>query len=200
GSSPGGLWWVPRAAFPAGPHLSLQPAQAPLWGMGKVLALEYPESWGAMIDLPPVATDNELSMLWADIARPSAEDHIAFRDGQRLVARLARLRPGESHKVQLQPDASYLITGGLGTLGLRVAQWMAQHGARHLVLTARRAPSPQTLETFSRIGAQILPAQADVSDLPAMAALFARIESSLPPLRGIVHAAGLPGFQALQDM
>ena len=195
------LWLVSRSAVPAGPApLPLQPAQAPLWGLGKVLALEYPESWGGMIDLPPVPSPDEVSMLWSDIAHPTPDDHIAFRAGQRYVARLERTRAVQSDAVKFHPDASYLITGGLGILGLRVAHWMVQHGARHLVLTSRRDPSAQNLDTLTQLGAQVLTAQADVSDQPAMAALFARIQASLPPLRGIVHAAGLPGFQPIQDL
>ena len=85
------LWLVTRGAVPAGSSpLPLHPAQAPLWGLGKVAALEYPEFWGGMLDLPPVATENEAALLWAVIGRPDAEDQIAFRDGQRFVARLDR--------------------------------------------------------------------------------------------------------------
>jgi hypothetical protein len=153
-----------------------------------------------MIDLPPVPVASEVSLLWSDIAHPTSDDHVAYRDGQRFVARLERVRALQSHPVKFNPDASYLITGGLGTLALRVAQWMAQNGARHLILTSRRDPSGQNLDALTQLGAQVLTVQADVSDQPAMAALFARIQASLPPLRGIVHAAGLPGFQPVQDL
>src|SRR4030095_5755159 len=123
---------------------------------------------------PPIATENDAALLWAVIGRPDAEDQIAFRDGQRFVARLARVRAAESHKLKFQPDASYLITGGLGTLGLRLAQWMGQQEPGAFILTARRDPSSQAQDSLSQLrqaGAQVSVVKADVSDEEAMGKL-----------------------------
>ena len=95
----------------------------------------------------------------------------------------------------LNGAATYLVTGGLGALGLLVAEWMVERGARSLVLVGRHAAaSPDTdarLERLRRNGAGLAVWSVDLSSRPATDALFARIDSELPPLAGIVHAAGV---------
>jgi len=96
--------------------------------------------------------------------------------------------------ITLRSDATYLITGGLGSLGLLVAQWLVQQGARHLVLTGRRdAPDKAraAIEEMEKIGAQVVVAQADVTRGEQVASVLARIDESMPSLRGIIHAAGV---------
>ena len=91
-------------------------------------------------------------------------------------------------------DASYLITGGLGGLGLRLARRLASLGARHLVLVARRAPSADAravLEALEAEGVAVRVAAADVSDADSVDALLADVQASMPPLRGVFHAAGV---------
>lgn len=77
-------------------------------------------------------------MLAGLLAHPPGEDLVVIRDG---LARVARLRPHEPDGQDLtcSPDAAYLVTGGMGALGLRVAGWLADRGARRLVLLGRTA-------------------------------------------------------------
>ncbi|MGF7179797.1 SDR family NAD(P)-dependent oxidoreductase [Tunturiibacter psychrotolerans] len=92
------------------------------------------------------------------------------------------------------PDASYMITGGLAGLGLLTAEWLVREGARHLVLTGRSEPSTQALEiirAMEREGAQVLIAPGDVSDRNHLEQVFAKFGSALPPLVGIIHSAGV---------
>lgn len=104
--------------------------------------------------------------------------------------------PRTAHAL-LQPgaEASYLVTGGLGGFGLKTAQWLASKGARHLVLISRSgAVTPEALSAISALQAQgvTVTAQAcDVTNLPALTALFAHMANTLPPLRGVVHAAAV---------
>ena len=94
----------------------------------------------------------------------------------------------------LRTDGTYLITGGLGGLGLLIAGWMIERGARHLVLFGRHAPSPQARETIHRLtalGATISVAQGDVAVETDVSALLAATALKTPALRGIVHAAGV---------
>ncbi len=196
------LWLVTQGAVPVGSSLP-GVAQAPLWGLGKVVALEYPELWGGMLDLAPEAAKDEVTSLLAEIEDSQGEDHLALRDGQRYVARLVHKQLPESRKVTLQSDATYLITGGLGALGLKVAEWMVEQGAKQLVLTGRRGASGKAQETISQLkqaGAKVLVAQADVCDEGDVVRMLEGIEVSMPPLRGIVHAAGVPGYEAIKDM
>jgi len=105
------------------------------------------------------------------------------------------IHPASQTAVSLRSDATYLITGGLGGFGLAVAQWMAQRGARHLVLVGRSgaasAEAAGTLQALEQSGVQVVAARADVSQKQSLADVLARIERSMPPLRGVVHAAAV---------
>jgi len=188
------LWLVTRGTMPVGQPLPLSVAQAPLWGLGKSFALEHPKMWGGMIDLAPDALVDEATTLLTEIWDSQKEDHLAFRDGQRYVARLVRSSFPKSQEVSLRSDSTYLITGGLGGLGLRVAQWMVEHGVRHLVLIGRSGALIQAQEVLKKLeqtGAQILVAKADVSNEESMIRVLEEISASMPAVRGLVHAAGV---------
>lgn len=91
-------------------------------------------------------------------------------------------------------QSTYLITGGPGALGLAIAQRMIERGARHLVLMSRRAPSPDVetrLEDLQQTGAAIAVVQGDVSRLDDVRSVLTRITRDMPPLRGVIHAAGV---------
>ena len=93
----------------------------------------------------------------------------------------------------LPADASYMITGGLGELGLLIAQWLVHQGAKHLVLVSRRAPNEtlrKQIETLEQGETQISVVEADVTDYDAMDRVLQDKDPSLP-LRGIIHAAGV---------
>lgn len=95
---------------------------------------------------------------------------------------------------QFRNDGTYLITGGLGGLGLLTAGWMAEHGAGHLVLASRRSLTPEIEEqiaTLKQTGTEVTVFQTDVASGKQVGQLLTTIEHSLPPLRGIIHAAGI---------
>ncbi|MBZ4422804.1 type I polyketide synthase [Myxococcus sp. RHSTA-1-4] len=96
---------------------------------------------------------------------------------------------------RLRSDGTYLITGGLGGLGLSVARWMVEQGARHLVLLGRGTQlNPAQRETVSAMeaaGARVTVAGADVADRARLARVFADIAAGALPLRGVIHAAGV---------
>lgn len=202
GSGSPRLCLVTRNAVPVGSSLPAV-AQAPMWGLGKVVALEHPELWGGMLDLAPEATEDEATKLLAEIEDSQGEDHLAFRNGQRYVARLVRKQLSESQGLAFQSDGTYLITGGLGALGLKIARWMVEQGARQLVLISRRGASSEAQETLSQLeqaGAKILVTQADVSNEEDMVKVLEEVSASMPALRGIVHAAGVSRYEAIADM
>jgi malonyl CoA-acyl carrier protein transacylase len=94
----------------------------------------------------------------------------------------------------IQADGSYLITGGLGGLGLKVAGWMVEQGAQHLVLLGRTEPSDSAHEqilTWEQSGVHVEVRQADVAHLDQMTAILDDVSRTMPPLRGIIHAAGV---------
>ena len=94
----------------------------------------------------------------------------------------------------VQEDVSYLVTGGLGGLGLKVAEWLVAKGARYIVLTGRREPTSyaqESIQQLEEIGAKVLVVSADISLLDDVEQLLATVRTSMPPLKGIVHAAGV---------
>ena len=102
----------------------------------------------------------------------------------------------------VRPDATYVITGGLGSLGREVARRLAERGARHLVLLGRRDPSPDAqavVDALRADGVAVRVARVDVADRDAVRALVAEIEAAGPPLRGVFHAAGVTDDAFLVD-
>lgn len=100
---------------------------------------------------------------------------------------------GKNAPRQFDANSSYLITGGLSGLGLLVAQWMVKHGARHLVLIGRSEPSQEAMQAMNGMvesGAQVVIARGDVANRNHLHDVFARFDHELPPLRGVIHAAG----------
>jgi acyl transferase domain-containing protein/acyl-CoA synthetase (AMP-forming)/AMP-acid ligase II/NADPH:quinone reductase-like Zn-dependent oxidoreductase/acyl carrier protein len=105
-----------------------------------------------------------------------------------------RVRVGADGAIALRDDATYLVTGGLGALGLVMAQWLADHGARHLVLVGRRPPSPDAEAAVTALRARdvdVTVAAADVAQEADVARVLDGIARTPWPLRGVVHAAGV---------
>jgi len=94
----------------------------------------------------------------------------------------------------IDPEASYLVTGGLGALGLAVAGWLVAQGCRHLALTGRRGASDKTaraVEQLRQDGVQVMVMSADVAEEADVTRIMAELRAAMPPLKGIFHAAGL---------
>ena len=140
------VWLVTRGAQAVTAGQAVAVAQAPLWGLGRVIAEEHREFWGGLIDLDPASgAEASAAQLYDQINRPDGEDQLAYRRNQRYAARLARLScpPPAFRQPRWRPDAAYLITGGLGGIGLQVARWMAKQGARRLILMGRTQLPPR---------------------------------------------------------
>ena len=94
----------------------------------------------------------------------------------------------------ISPEATYLVTGGLGGLGLEVANWLVEQGAAHLVLVGRSQPSQaaqERIDQWQQAMVQVEIAGADVADAEQIASVLSEIHRTMPPLRGIIHAAGV---------
>ena len=188
------LWLITQNAVSVGQYQedSLAVAQTPLWGLGKVIALEHTELWGAIIDNPDVT--DLLAEIGDGIDSRQKEDQVAYRNGERYVVRLARTEPPIPGNTPLSTENSYLITGGLGVLGLKIAHWMFDQGVRNLILAGRSEPSLEARMLLDRLeerGARIMVASTDVSDWTQMNDLFQEMAENMPPLRGVIHAAGV---------
>jgi acyl transferase domain-containing protein/acyl carrier protein len=190
------LWLVTRGAVPAQASTPLEVAQAPLWGLGLVMSTEHPELGVRLLDLDPARAEGEAERLADDLRGPVVDEPwVALRNGRRHAPRLVRGRLPERPAMPLRPDGSYLITGGMGALGLAVARWMVERGARHLVLTGRRGAAgratEEALEGLRRSGADVRGVRADVSKPDDVARVLSELEATMPPLAGIIHAAGV---------
>ncbi|UVO13601.1 type I polyketide synthase [Mycobacterium sp. SVM_VP21] len=193
------LWLVTRGAQPAGweesESGSLSVAQAPVWGLGRSIDHEYPELQATGVDLSDDGGPEELRGLFSEIWTDNSETDVALRGPRRYVARLEPYTApsAQAGQLTLRDDATYLVTGGLGAVGGKVAGWLVERGARHLVLMGRSAPTAAaqaTLDGLRAAGAEVTIAQGDVTKSADVAAALATIGASMPPLRGVVHAAG----------
>jgi acyl transferase domain-containing protein len=192
------MWVVTQGVQPVGSHPEpVAVAQAPLRGLSRVIAMEHPELRCVGIDLDPLAPEQNVASVYRELFVTGNEDQVAFRQGVRHVARLrpASLQTAPAPVTTVfNPDGTYLITGGFGDLGMYVAQSMARAGARHLVLMGRRGASASADEQIKKMqeaGVEVIPYLGDVARREDVAALLTQIKGSMPPLRGIIHAAGV---------
>jgi NADPH:quinone reductase-like Zn-dependent oxidoreductase/acyl carrier protein len=122
----------------------------------------------------------------------------------RHIGKIVVVDPSTRDSFELHDSGTYLITGGLGGIGLTVARWMVAQGARRLVLVGRRAPTAEALKAIQEMqqaGAEVIVAQADIARRSEVAALLAAHGSLKQPWRGVIHAAGVidDGALVLQD-
>ena len=204
-----GVWVTTRGVQPVivdGRATSV--AQAPLWGLGRVAAREKPELWGGLIDLDFVAdAGRDAAALRRIISQDRSESQIALRSGDRFVARLIAKQSSAAETPGIRSDRSYLIVGGLGGIGLQVARWLVDNGARHLTLTGRRglpspgeSPAAELIRELEDAGATITVEAADSTDPVRMENLFGAFDSDRPTLAGVLHTAAVIEFQSLEDM
>ncbi|CAM3141535.1 ACP S-malonyltransferase [Mycobacterium colombiense] len=202
------IWLLTRDAQRITGADTVSPVQSCLWGFGRAAALEHPQVWGGLADLHDGSADEWsrlINVVAAQGGTATREDQVALRDQAVYVPRLTR-RVGQplATPLVLRGDATYLVTGGLGSVGLEIAGYLAGHGARHLVLTSRRAPgdaAQRRIDALSeRYGSEFRVIAADVADPHDVARLLATVQAELPPLAGIVHAAGEIGTTPLSEL
>jgi epothilone polyketide synthase D len=186
------LWVVTRGACAVDRGSIVKPWQSALWGLGRAAAAELGKAWGGLLDLDPAGVPGEHEAVVTELLSPDGEQQLAFRDGRRCVARLAIADLAPKGALLPSAEGTYLITGGLGALGLSVARRMVENGARHLLLIGRRGvETPGASRVIAHLQAQearVTVAAADVTDAEQMGAL---LNGLTPPLRGVVHAAGV---------
>lgn len=207
------LWIVTTGAQSAGDgkpgRVSVD--QAAAWGTGRVIAEEHPELWGGLIDLDSaVSRESSAAALVRHVVNAGGEDQVAIRRDRRFALRLVRA----AHDTEMRPytwraDGAYLVTGGLGEIGLRIARTMIEQGARRLVLAGRTPLPPRdgwrtvakdsdaerrisAVRELEALGATVHIASIDVGDERQMRGFLDRYAAeSWPPILGVVHAAGV---------
>jgi phthiocerol/phenolphthiocerol synthesis type-I polyketide synthase A len=207
-SHPVTLWIITRGVREGSSDAAV--AQSPMWGTAGVIRAEQPQLWGGLIDLPDGADIAGLVPALATAVRKPAKSILALRDGEFLAPALAPVSGEPVHEpLRCRPDAAYLITGGLGALGLLTAGWLADHGARRVILAGRTALPPRrdwdsdandadTQQKISAIralemrGVVVEAVALDIGSHDAMQALLAKRDAEgAVPIRGVVHGAGI---------
>jgi NAD(P)-dependent dehydrogenase (short-subunit alcohol dehydrogenase family)/aryl carrier-like protein len=215
------LWLISRGAQPvACKPGALSVLQSPLWGLGRTIAIENPDFWGGMVDLdpndsPPAAA----ARLLGQLLESKGEDQMAFRNGRLHDLRLARRTKAVSkpQRISVRSDATYLITGGLGGIGLIIGRWLVGRGARHLILAGRssipdrrewdrlasgtiEADRINGIRQLEQLGANVQTFAADMANEAAVNGLISHcLRADQPPLRGVFHAAGITQNESLVD-
>ncbi|MFI9031223.1 type I polyketide synthase, partial [Streptomyces sp. NPDC053560] len=183
------LWCVTRGAVAVGAETPTAVGQAALWGLGRVAALEHPERFGGLADLPADVDAATAERFAAHLAAPGADDQIALRATGLYGRRLVRT-PAAAGDATWQPSGTVVVVGGTGTMGGRAARWLAREGARHLVLTAPEDTGAEALVAeLTALGAEVTVVTHDVRDGAAFAALLDGLPSDDAPLTAVVHAA-----------
>jgi acyl transferase domain-containing protein/acyl carrier protein len=200
------LYLVTQGAGELGGTQSFGLLHSPIWGLARVLRLEHPELACRCIDLdfdPTGGTDLGFLVqeIQANIAKDNAEDNtedeVVYRQGERYVSRLVQgdfKNLPDLSSVVCKKNASYLISGGLGALGLEVCRWLIEsEGAQNIVLIGRGAPTGEVAKKIQELQkkcSRLWVRSVDVSRESEVQTLLAEIQRDLPPLKGIVHAAG----------
>ncbi|MEC3917836.1 type I polyketide synthase [Nocardia sp. CDC160] len=182
------LWCVTRGAVSVSDE-DVRPAQALWWGLGRVVALELPDRWGGLIDLPERWDDSIRQSIATVVA--GAEDQVAIRPNGVFGRRLVRAPLTLTALDGWRPSGTVLVTGGTGALGAHTARWLAAGGAEHVVLASRRGPRAEGIDELTaelrELGARVTVRACDVTDRHALADLVA----SLPALDAVVHTAAV---------
>ncbi|OBA62317.1 polyketide synthase [Mycobacterium sp. 1100029.7] len=202
------IWLVTRGAQRVAEADVVAPDQSALWGFGRAASLEHPQVWGGLADLSQGSADEWarfLGRIATSYDSSAREDQVALRDQSVYVPRLVRPTGQPTGELlQVRSDATYLVTGGLGSIGLEIAGYLAAQGAGNLVLTSRRAPGEAAQQRIDALiaqhGCEIRVLAADVADAHDVARLLASVQAELPPLAGIVHAAGEVSTTVLSDL
>ncbi|VEG55486.1 beta-ketoacyl synthase [Mycolicibacterium aurum] len=198
------LYLLTRNAQPVAEGDRANASQAVLWGLGRTLALEHPEIWGAVIDVDE-SVPAVVAARWvlAEAHAGDGEDQLVYRAGTRRVARLVHaLPPAPTGPEGLDPDGAHLVIGATGNIGPGLIEQLAAMGAKTVVAVSRN-PGTRLDDLTARLaatGTTVVTAAADAGDEASLRAVFDRFGADLPPLTGIYLAAMSGGPVTLADM
>ena len=209
-----------------------RPERALVTGPCKVIPAEYRNITCAHIDVQPKVaghtggTDEDLlaERILGELGAEALEPVVAYREQQRylLQYRPTRMPRPTGELARLRHGGAYLITGGLGGIGLVLAEFLARSYRAKLVLMSREGLPENTewsrlgaamagdersaqlarrgrqVEALERLGAEVMVVRADVSDKAAVEAALEAAVARFGPIRGVIHAAGVPSGGVIQ--
>ncbi len=180
-------WVVTERAMPVAGDDPVQLEGACAWGAGKAAALELPNLWGGLVDMPTGFDADAATQLIDALTTVGDEDQLALRGSHWFVPRLVPV-DSASAPLRLRDDAVYWIVGGTGALGQHALGALIEAGARHVVLSGRGGRLPDAIKNRYPDGVQFI--QGDVTSLEDGRRVLAAIDASGMPLGGVIHAAG----------
>ncbi len=213
--NPATLWLITHGVRESATESALR--QSPLWGLAGVIGAEQPQLWGGLIDVPETDSATDAAALAPLLGSP-VKSVAVWRDGALLTPTLAEIAEKPTREpLHCRPDAAYLITGGMGVLGLLMADWLADRGARRIVLAGRTALPPRrewaeatepdlrhkidAIRALELRGVSVDTVAVDIADRDAVAAVLDRRDADgAPPIRGVIHAAGMTEAQLLTEL
>ncbi|BBY15897.1 type I polyketide synthase [Mycolicibacterium litorale] len=188
------LWLVTSNGLAVNGTQSGDPVAGSLRGLIRVLAYEHPDLRTTLVDLDTSETAALTQTLSAELESPPGDDVIAWRAGRRFAERLSRagLDAGQREPV-VRRDGSYIVTGGLGGVGMVVARWLVDKGAGRVVLNGRSEPSAAMQDTLAELQsrAEIAVELGDIAAPEVARRLVRSAEATGRPLKGVIHAAAV---------
>lgn len=194
------VWFVCSDSQPVENQGPLNLKSAPLWGLAKTMLLEHHDVFRAIMDIESANPENAAATIFSEVMAYHQEGEIVYRNQKRYVPRLIPSSIQTGIPLKIKEDGTYLITGGLGTLGLLAARWLSEHKAGRVLLLSRNGLDPsrtdslsqrkqKMLSTIQASGTQVDILLADVTD-PEQMEKACRPYLQSEEIRGIFHAAG----------
>lgn len=171
--------------------------QAPVWGFTKVFSIEHAGLYDGIVDASDGMLGNDAFL--TELMK-AGSDEVVIKEGSRYVSKLCKHKKFVKKtdttlpSVQVKEDASYLITGGTGALGMIYIQQLVNMGAKNLILMARKEPKAEVkakLDEFQNSGIAVKMLYADVRDEQSIKAGLDNLLKDMPPVAGVIHAAGI---------
>ncbi|WP_026360021.1 type I polyketide synthase [Amycolatopsis nigrescens] len=184
------LWLVTTGTAAVTAQDQVRPGMGALRGLVRVLAYEHPELRTTMVDLAP---DTGVRDLLAELAS-GTEDEVAWRADGRHAHHLRWAAPpaeGTLDRPVVRPDGAYVLTGGLGGLGVFLAGQLAEQGAARIVLNGRSAPKPDVVRAIAAMDTEVEVVLGDLADEGTAERLREAATAGGVPLRGVLHAAAV---------
>ncbi|MGB3523442.1 MAG: type I polyketide synthase, partial [Mycobacterium sp.] len=184
------LWLVGRNGLTVGDEHG-DPSISALKGLVRVLAYEHPDLHTGVVDLD--ASADPAAALITELGLASTDDVVAWRGEHRYAERLKRANVTPTGVPTVRSDGAYVLTGGLGGIGLVVARWLIDHGAARIVLNSRSQPSEEQRAVLSELEAraQIAVVSGDLAAPGVAESLVAAAEQTGLTLRGVIHGAAV---------
>jgi acyl transferase domain-containing protein/thioesterase domain-containing protein len=176
------------------------PEKIMVLGPVRVMSQEYPNVVCRSIDIES-ESDHRMEQLIGELFATPMDQVVAYRGNHRWTQSFEPVRIKGSTTV-LRDKGVYVITGGLGNVGLVIAEWIAEHarGAKLALLGRSTQPSKSKVGKLEELGAEIMTLSADVGDEQQMRAAFAEVERRFGAINGVIHAAGTVGSHSVAPL